>query len=151
MPITIKKNLDAVSNIFNFSGCFVLDVVDYETITFSLTDGIGDAIEQSSLLSFLENEMYSWPVEDGPYIAKFENITIIGIQFIQQTWGIFLSQTSLSPDHLESLNLFAEASDIWFRSSQLFYSSEPIKIDFQSERKFAALQHRIQFLNGRGF
>ena len=136
-----QKILEEVSAIFDFKACAYLNVVDYERLFLSHFTPFESAINEDEFFKFLDNELYSWPVEKGPYIGSFGDLSVVGVAFQQQTWGIFLADKHPLNNDIKALETFSKSVRIWYDYPYMFYSTEPpIKIDMLSERKYAALQ-----------
>lgn len=136
-----QKILEEVSAIFDFNACAILNVIDYENLSLSHAQLLSSGITDVELFKFLENELYAWPVERDPYIGSFDQYSVIGVPFQQQTWGIFLAKKHPLHEDIQGLLTFANSVSIWFDYPYLFHSTEPpVKVDMLSERKYAALQ-----------
>ena len=136
-----QKILEEVSAIFDFEACAYLNVVDYERLYLSHFTPLKSNVKEAEWFQFLENELYSWPVEKGPYIGSFGDLSVVAVAFQQQTWGVFLAARHPLNQDVQALETFSNSVRIWFDYPHMFYSTEPpIKIDMLSERKYAALQ-----------
>ena len=130
-----------MTSIFNSECSAYINITDIEHMFLSHFNTSNPTIIETQLLRFLENELYSWTTESGPYIGTFDHFSVIGIPFQQQTWGIFLSARHPLPHDVKALETFAKSISIWFDYPYLFHSKKPtIKFDMVSERKYAALQ-----------
>ena len=136
-----QKILEEVAKIYDFEAFAYLNVVDYDTLFVSHFSALESNVSEESFSEFLNNELYSWPVESGPYIGSFGDFSVIGVSFQHQTWGIFLAKRHPLHHDIQALETFSNSVRIWFDYPYMFYSTEPpIKIDMLSERKYAALQ-----------
>ncbi len=136
-----QKILEEVSKIFSFDACAYLNVVDYENLFLSHFLPFESDVTEPDFFQFLQNELYSWPVEHGPYIGTYGDYSVVAVAFQQQTWGVFLATRHPLHEDIQALDVFSNSVRIWFDYPYMFYSTEPpIKIDMRSERKYAALQ-----------
>jgi CheY-like chemotaxis protein len=136
-----QKILEEVSSIFDFKACATLNVVDYERMYLSHFTPFESGIHEDDFFQFLDNELYSWSVEQGPYIGSYGDWSVVGVAFQQQTWGVFLAEKHPLSHDVQALETFSNSVNIWYDYPHMFYSTEPpIKIDMLSERKYAALQ-----------
>ena len=83
--------LEEVIKIYDFNAAVYVNIVDYDTLF--LSDFIFDAVtfEEDELFEFLNNELYAWHQEEGPYISNFKDYSVVGVPFQNFTWGVFLS------------------------------------------------------------
>ena len=133
--------LEEVIKIYDFNAAVYVNIVDYDTLF--LSDFIFDAVtfEEDELFEFLNNELYAWHQEEGPYISNFKDYSVVGVPFQNFTWGVFFAEKHPLPTDINALLTFSNSVSIWFDYPHMFYSTEPpVKIDLRSERKYIAMQ-----------
>jgi CheY-like chemotaxis protein len=136
-----KNILEEVTAIFESDASLYLNVADVHHVFFSHFKSFNPAIIENDLISYLQNESFDWAKESGPYIGSFGSFSVLGIPFLQQTWGVFIFSRHPLPNDVQALETFSKSVAVWFNSPFLFLTSDPpVKFDMVSERKYAALQ-----------
>ena len=106
--------LEEVIKIYDFNAAVYVNIVDYDTLF--LSDFIFDAVtfEEDELFEFLNNELYAWHQEEGPYISNFKDYSVVGVPFQNFTWGVFFAEKHPLPTDINALLTFANSVSIWF-------------------------------------
>ena len=92
-----RRILDEIVTIFGFEAALYVNVLDYDSLFLSELVLKNSGILEDSAHEFFSNELFAWAIEDGPYIGTFQDFSVIGVKFQQQTWGLFFcSETSSS-------------------------------------------------------
>lgn len=136
-----RKILQEVIDVFDFKAAVYINVVDYDTLFLSDFIKHDDSITEPAVFDYLNNELYSWNAEEGPYIGNFNDFSVVAVPFQPFTWGVFFADKHPLSTDISSLKTFSRSVSIWFDYPFMFHSTEPpIKVDMRSERKYAALQ-----------
>lgn len=136
-----RNILSEISSIFDFEVSTYLNVIDYEKVFLTEFKSKIPEIAEQDFLIFLEDELFSWPVEHDPFIGTFNTYSVVAVPFQQQTWGVFLASRHPLNKDIIALQTFAKSVSIWFDYPHMFHSTEPpVRIDVGSEKKYAALR-----------
>tara|TARA_A100001015_G_scaffold303625_1_gene393545 strand:+ start:958 stop:1299 length:342 start_codon:yes stop_codon:yes gene_type:complete len=82
-----RKILQEVIDVFDFKAAVYINVVDYDTLFLSDFIKHDDSITEPAVFDYLNNELYSWNAEEGPYIGNFNDFSVVAVPFQPFTWG----------------------------------------------------------------
>jgi CheY-like chemotaxis protein len=137
-----KRVLNDIANIFNFQAYFQINVKDMARIRMTNFYSNNPKIIEKDIQTSIKQDSFMWSIEEGPYIGSCNGFSIIGVSFIQETWGVFVASKHPLAQDIQALKTFGLCVQGWYSYPQLMkerkaLKEDPARID---DRKYAALK-----------
>jgi CheY-like chemotaxis protein len=125
--------LKKIVSICGFSGGAILQIENYDRVFLSDYLAKEMPFTELELGDFLGNEWVAWHRDEGPYLNTFKGVSLVGVPFQSDVWGIFYSITSPSDAVIRALGLFAKSVAVWFQHARLLYETTPVPVPVNSD------------------
>jgi CheY-like chemotaxis protein len=137
-----ERVLNDVAQIFNFDAYLQINVKDMSRICITNFCSNYSNIKEKDIKAFIKKDPFMWAIEDGPYIGSWNGFSIIGVSFIQETWGVFIASKHPLAQDIQALKTFGLCVQGWYSYPQMVkerkaLQEDPTRID---DRKYAALK-----------
>ena len=137
-----ERVLCDIAVILNCDAYLQINVKDMARIRMTYFNSYDPEITEPELQAFIKKDPFMWAIEDGPYIGTFNGVSVIGVSFIQETWGVFVCKKQPLAQDIQALKTFGLCVQGWYSYPQMVKERKALQEDTSrvDDRKYAALK-----------